>query len=307
MNRPNKGKPRLRPAPLRPGDTVAVVAPSSPFSHDKLDELCRLIEDQGLRPILGRHLRGRNGYLAGTDADRAEDLIEAIISPAVAGILCARGGYGSSRILTRLPFDLFDRHPKIFLGFSDITFLLAAFCRRTSWTPFHGPNVIALADSPPLLHELFRFLAGRTDLKWSLAAEQVLRNGTATGPIMGGNLTCLVHLLGTPFFPVLQDSLLLIEDRGEALYRLDRMINHLKLAGQLDRISGLLIGQFVDCDNYDKIVDMVWDHVKSYDFPVVAGLPFGHAEVNHTIPMGSPFALNTYEGTLEAIGSPFQE
>lgn len=294
------------PKPLYPGATIAVLAPASPFPCDPLERACEIIEAAGFQVQPGRHLHNRLGYLAGDDVERAEDLIQALTSPQVAAIVCARGGYGSSRLLDHIPFASLRRNPKIFLGFSDITFLHGALLRQAHWATFHGPNLARSDNTSDDVRTILETLAGNRPFRWTLRDDQVLRRGTATGPVIGGNLTCLAHLIGTPYFPDLDSSLLLLEDRGEALYRLDRLINHLKLAGAFDRLAGLLLGQFSECGRQDKILDMIVQHIKPFDFPVVFDLPFGHTSVNHIIPLGSPFVLNTYDHSLKTARSPFQ-
>ena len=144
-------------------------------------------------------------------------------------------------------------------------------------------------------------LSDRHEFSWTVEEHHILRHGTASGTLLGGNLTCLCHLLGTPYFPDLSGALLLLEDRGEAVYRLDRLFTQLKLAGVFDQIRGLILGRFHDCDDPRKIRDMVQDQVKCYSFPVVADLPFGHDAPNQVIPLGASFVLNTYEGTFRMI------
>jgi muramoyltetrapeptide carboxypeptidase len=255
----------------------------------------------------GKHLFSKKGYLAGNEAERAEDLIRAMTDPAVCAIICVRGGYGSSRLLPWLPFSSLGKVRKIFLGHSDITFLHCAFQSRMDWATFHGPNVISLADTPSQSENVLRVLRGEQEFCWKFAKEQIIRPGVASGPVFGGNLTCLTHLVGTRYFPDLNGALLLIEDRGEALYRLDRFLTHLKLAGAMERLGGLIIGEFTECGDTREILDMISEQVRPYRFPVVASLPFGHGEANEVIPFGIPFSLNTYERTLKAIQSPFKK
>ena len=296
----------MRLRPLKPGDRMALVAPASPFDQEKLARAVEVLESRGYRVAPGKHITCKKGYLAGTEAERAADLIDAIRDPEVAAILCIRGGYGSARLLPWLPFSVLKDRPKIFMGYSDITFLHLAFQSRMQWVTFHGPNLLELADAPPdQVETLLSSLFGEEEFGWDFSDDQILRHGVATGTVIGGNLTCLVHLLGTPYFPDLGGRFLLIEDCGEALYRLDRHINHLRLAGALDRLGGLILGLFKDCGDFQEIHQMVMEQVSSYQFPVIAGLPFGHMPQNEVIPFGIPFTLNTYEYTFKATQSPF--
>ena len=158
-----------------------------------------------------------------------------------------------------------------------------------------------MAEFPEYVENVVRALSGYDEFSWNVAESQVLRHGMASGTLLGGNLTCLCQLLGTPYFPDLKGALLLLEDRGEALYRLDRLLTHLKLAGALDQIGGLILGHFHECDDPRKVRDLIMEQVRGYSFPVVADLPFGHGSPNQVIPLGSSFLLNTFEGTLELI------
>ncbi len=293
-------------APLRPGDRIALVAPSSPFAVERFDEACGMLEDEGYQVARGKHLFARNGYLAGTEEERARDLVEAIEDPAVAAIFCMRGGYGSGRLLPGLPFATLRRKPKIFLGYSDVTFLHLAFRSRMQWVTFHGPNFVAdMAEDAGRLGRVLGSLREGAGFAWDLGNARVIRPGSATGPVIGGNLTCMAHLLGTPYFPDPRGAILLIEDRGEAVYRIDRMITHLELAGVLPALGGLVLGNFDGCGSPREIWDMVAGQTEPYDFPVVAGLPFGHGCENHVLPLGVPFRLDIYESVFKALQHPF--
>jgi len=290
--------------PLQPGDGIALVAPSSPFPLDKLDAACSLLEGQGYRVVPGKHVFEKRGYLAGAEAARAEDLIGAITNPDISAVFCIRGGFGSSRLLPWLPFSALQNFPKILLGYSDITCLHLALWTKSRWITFHGPTVIDMADFPGMVNQVVSALSGRHEFSWDIDDNRTLRHGTASGRLLGGNLSCLCHLLGSPYFPDLNGALLLLEDRAEALYRLDRLFTQLKLAGVFNQIHGLLLGHFQDCGEPRKVWDMVLEQVKFHSFPVVVNLPFGHGSPNEVIPLGSSFLLNTFEGTFK-IASDF--
>ncbi|MEN6485142.1 MAG: LD-carboxypeptidase, partial [Syntrophobacteraceae bacterium] len=255
--------------PLLPGDRIAIVAPSSPFDNEKLSSACEMLENRGFRVSTGKHVRNRRGYLAGTESERAEDLMHAILSPDVAAVFCVRGGYGSGRLLPWLPFSLFRDKPKIFLGHSDVTFLHLAFRTHVGWPTLHGPNAIAMAEFGDRFENTLLALSGKREFRWEFLQPQVLRHGRAAGPVIGGNLTCLVHLLGTPHFPDPSGAILFVEDRGEALYRLDRMFAQLKLAGILERLAGLILGSFTECGEVPSVWDMVMEHVAAFSYPVI--------------------------------------
>ncbi len=303
--RPLRPRPLQRPRLLQPGDAIALAAPASPFCHHHLHQAARRLEELGYRTVFTPHVFHKQGYLAGSDAHRAADLIDAVKSPDIAAIFCARGGYGSSRLLRYLPFRDLAGHCKIFLGFSDITFLHAAFYAHCGWLTFHGPNAACLGEHPHRLDHVIQVLSQPTSFRWTFDRSRVIRDGVATGTLLGGNLTCLSHLAGTAFATPAEGTLLMIEDRGEALYRLDRMLTHLSLTGLLDKISGLLLGQFTECDASERVLDMIRDHVRDHHFPVVAGFDFGHGDRNQVVPLGCPFRLDTYDGSLQAITPAF--
>jgi muramoyltetrapeptide carboxypeptidase len=286
---------------LKPGDQIALIAPSSPFDGEKLKSACRILENNGYETSLGRHIFQRNDYLAGTEAERAEDLIDALLNPAVSAIICIRGGYGSGRLLHHIPFSSIQaQRPKFFLGHSDVTFLHMAFQSKLHWPTFHGPNLIDMGEVPERTENVLALLRAAIKFRWHLEKSDILRHGKAVGPVLGGNLTCLAHLIGTPFFPKTTGALLLIEDCNEAPYRIDRLMTHLKMAGVLRELGGLILGQFSGCGDPQKLHHMIFEQVREFRFPVIANLPFGHGIHNEVLPLGIPFSLDTYERKLEA-------
>ncbi len=288
---------------IGPGSSIALVAPSSPFEADSYEKGVQILRSAGYEVVPGKNIFKKDGYLAGTDVERLQDLTEAVLDPKIEAIICIRGGYGSGRLLPRIPFSTFRLNPKLFIGHSDITFLHLGLMSRAGWTTFHGPNLIGMSEAPDSVLEV---LSGKASYQWALEPGQVLRPGAAEGRVLGGNLSCLAHLVGTPYMPDMTGALLLIEDCGEALYRLDRMMNHLKLAGILPSIGAILLGEFTSCAENNDICRMVMDHVSEYDFPVVHGLPFGHGSRNEVIPFGAPFVLDTNEGLLGILKTPVE-
>ncbi len=290
---------------LNPGDRLCLVAPASPFKPELLDRAVQVFESSGYRVSQGANIFRKRGYLAGTEAERAEDLIKAFTDPDIRAVICIRGGYGSGRLLPWLPFSSIQKHPKIFIGHSDITFLHLAFASQMGWITFLGPNAGGMTNFAGQTEKVLRTLRGDNDFAWTFEDAQVLRHGMASGKVFGGNLTCIAHLVGTPYFPDLTGAILLIEDCGEAVYRLDRLLTHLRVSGKLNGLSALLLGEFKDCGDPHDIRDMILDQVLPMAFPVVAGLPFGHGPSNDVIPFGTPFLLNTHDRTLKPVKSPF--
>jgi muramoyltetrapeptide carboxypeptidase len=289
---------------LKRGSVVALIAPAGPFESAKYEKGVEILRAAGYETAHGKNVFNRRGYLAGTDVERLQDLTEAVLNPKVEAIICIRGGYGSGRLLSQIPFSSFHDSPKIFIGHSDVTFLHLGLIGGPGWITFHGPNLTGMSESEQRTESVLKVLSGEASYEWRFDREQVLRPGKTEGRVLGGNLSCLVHLIGTRHMPDMTGALLLIEDCREALYRLDRMINHLKLAGILPSIGAILLGEFTDCAEYGDICGMMMDHVRDYDFPVVCGFPFGHGERNDVIPLGAPFLLDTNERVLKILEAP---
>lgn len=290
---------------LEKGSAVALVAPASPFEADRFEKGANLLRSAGYEVVAGKNIFKRRGYLAGTDQERLEDLMEALLDPAIQAIVCIRGGYGSGRLLCSIPFESLRENPKIFIGHSDITFLHLGLTSQAGWTTFHGPNLTGMSEKTHRAQSLLDVLSGKSSFSWRLTPEQILRPGRVKGPVFGGNLSCLTRLIGTPYLPDPAGALLLIEDCGETLYRLDRMMTHLKLASVLPVLGGILLGDFDRCARQEDIFDMIMEHVNGYDFPIVCGLPFGHGEKNEVIALGASFLLDTYERELSILAPPF--
>jgi muramoyltetrapeptide carboxypeptidase len=290
------------PPPLRPGDAVRVVAPSAAFDPDAFERGLAVLSGRlGLRPRLRGDVGSRRAYLAGDDARRAEEWREAVADPEARAIFCARGGYGSMRILPAIdPAPLLAR-PKLFVGFSDVVAIHSAL-NRAGLVTLHGPVVTQLGRAPEdALAHLEAILSGRASSPgaWAppgpgagLVGTATVRPGRATGTLLGGTLTILSHLCGTPFAPRLEGAILFLEDVGERPYRLDRDLTHLKLAGALDGVAGVALGQFVDCDEGQvEGLAVVREAVAALGVPVVEGLPAGHADRNLAFPLGARATL----------------
>jgi muramoyltetrapeptide carboxypeptidase len=293
-----------KPPRLAPGDRVTVVAPAGPVERESLEA--------GLRVLAGRYeakwdpgLLSRARYLAGDDARRADELRAALGDPRARAVIAARGGYGSLRLLPRLwPAPLRDGGPpsggKLLVGFSDITALHCAL-QAIGRVSVHGPSVNQLATQPPPVVERFFALLENGTAPAPSIAGTTLVGGVAEGPLLGGNLSLLTRLLGTPWLPPLDGAILLLEDVTEAPYRLDRMWTHLRLAGVLDRVRGLALGEFTECEDPNAAFtsqDVLWSLVAETGLPCVAGLPIGHGAVNVPVALGTRVRLDGGTGTL---------
>ncbi|MBN1103525.1 MAG: LD-carboxypeptidase [Deltaproteobacteria bacterium] len=289
----------LKPAALKPGDTIAVIAPAGPVAPSELQPGIDLLTGSGFPVVTGDHLYDRQDYLAGSDTDRLEDLHGALRQKSVRAIFCARGGYGIHRLLGGIDYRLFRKNPKILVGYSDITALLLAVQKRTGLVTFHGPMVKDLMKGGKRnLRALLDLISRGLTPTLNLAKAEILNPGREEGKLLGGNLSLIAHLVGTRFMPDLKGAILFVEDRGEPLYRIDRMLAHLKLSGVLKGISALLAGRFEDCGEQERIDRLLLDAVGDLGVPVVSGLPFGHGEKNMPLPVGHLSVLDTGTRTL---------
>jgi muramoyltetrapeptide carboxypeptidase len=283
-----------RPPPLRPGDAVAVVAPASPpRDADRYrDGLDRLGEVYDLRSAWSAG--PERGYLAASDGERARALNRAIEDPDVRGIVCVRGGYGCLRLLDRVDYAAARRQPTLLVGYSDVTALHLALYRHAGWTGLSGPVVTEwpVADATTL--EGFRAAAEGRAAPDLLGDDARVVGGSldapVSGPLLGGNLSVLTRLVGTPYCPSFEGAILVIEDVGEAPYRIDRMLAHLRLAGAFSEAAAVVLGDFSDCTPDDApslSLDAVFDDYFGAGVPpTVAGLDYGHRLPRRTLPIG---------------------
>lgn len=299
----------IRPAALRPGAGIALVAPAGPVAPEAVDRALERVRDWGWEPRLGRHARGRRGYLSGTDEERAGDFNEALRDPGVDAIWCLRGGYGTMRVLAEIDWAALAARPRPVIGFSDNTALHLAIQRR-GIVSFHAPHPAA-ADFPAFSAELLRrsltapeplgllpFPAG------SAGRAETLRGGAAEGPLVGGNLSLLAATLATGVSPRAEGAILFLEEVGEAAYRVDRLLTQLRLAGLLGRVAGVAVGAFTeagDAPDAPSIAEVLEDRLGDLGVPVATGLPFGHVADNWTLPLGVRARLDADAGTLTLL------
>jgi len=288
-----KKKSLLIPARLKPGDKIGVVAPASPFDRKTFHRGIRVLENMGFAPYVPEGVFEKKGYLAGADDRRAERINSLFRDTTVRGIICARGGFGSLRLLALLDYKTIRKNPKVFVGFSDVSALLTAVYERCGLVCFHGPMVTTLADATAKARKaLSGAVASDQKVRLTSAHAVSIRAGKATGPVLGGNLTTLTHLLGTPFVPVFKGHILILEEINEAPYRLDRMLTQMKLAGCFKGLAGLVLGSFKNCGIKKDIYEIVADMFRHEKFPILAGFGFGHVRGNPTIPIGMNATLD---------------
>lgn len=276
------------PPAVQPGEAVAVAAPASPVSRAEWQAGLKILTDWGFKVKCGPEVFQARAW--GAEADRlvARRFQEIWQDPEVKAILGARGGYGSLKLLPYLNFAALKASPKRLVGFSDLTNLLWNLHRRLGLVTFHGPTVAQLAGlTPGARDNFYLWLTSPGPQSLTYGDLTVLHPGVAEGPLAGGNLTTLCHLLGTPFAPQLRGYLLFLEDHNEALYRLDRMIHHLLLAGVLKGVKGVVLGTFTGCGSPEGVLEVLSAALEPLRVPVLAGLPLGHQPDNHTLPLGA--------------------
>ncbi|WP_426446803.1 S66 peptidase family protein [Paenibacillus sp. S-38] len=297
----------IRPPRLRPGDTVGVTSPASCGDREGIVRASAVLQRFGLKVRLGETLSLKHGYLAGGDEARAAELNAMFADEEIRGIFCARGGYGSGRMAPLLDYQAIRANPKIFWGYSDITFLHAAIGRRAGLVTFHGAMLVCLADGEPhpATLESFRQLFEPRFLRYGReeAALTSLVGGTAYGRLAGGNLTLLASTLGTPYEIDTRGRIVLLEDIGEEPYRLDRMLNQLQQAGKLRAAAGFLIGDFRDCAPVKRKDSFTAEEVIAYYIraagrPALSGFPIGHTVPHIGLPLGALLRLDADEGTV---------
>ena len=294
----------IKPSRLNHGDSIGIISPAGPVNRSHLKMDLHFLKTKGFKVHVAPHVYDRQEYLAGKDQDRLSDLQHMFQNPDINAIFCSRGGYGSLRLLDRIDYDLIRRNPKIFVGYSDITALLAAIFKKTGLVTFHGPMVRGLSSLPETTwRNLIRIITSEQPAAAGPMKGHPLSSGKAAGPIMGGNLSLICRLLGTPFMPNLAGCILFIEDRGEALYRVDRMLTHLALSGSIQGINGLIVGQFLDCGDPAAIDHLIKERFGFMNIPITAGFPLGHGTENTTLPLGILAEMDTDVMTLSFLES----
>jgi muramoyltetrapeptide carboxypeptidase len=291
------------PPPLRPGDVVAVAAPASPVSRAAWEAGVRLLEGWGFRVDCGPEVFQDRPWGVETDRQYARRFLEIWEKPEVKAVIGVRGGYGSLKLLPFLDVAALRAQPKRLVGFSDLTNLLWDLHHRAGLMTFHGPTVAHLVEATPGAREsLFSWLTAPASQTVSFPELTVLLPGVGEGLLAGGNLTTLCHLLGTPFAPQLHGYILFLEDHNEALYRLDRLLHHLHLAGALAGVRGVVLGSFTGCDfSSEDLYEVLTQALQPLRVPVLAGLPVGHQPDNHTLPLGVRARLDADAASLTLL------
>lgn len=304
--------PLIKPRRLSEGDTVGLLSPASIIpERNRYPEIIETIRDLGFSVKVGENALNTRGYFAGTDAERADDLNNFFKDPGVDAIIAFRGGWGSNRILSLIDFETIRENPKPLIGFSDITTLLLAIHAKTGLVTFHGPvgksewteftvscfkNVLMNAAPEPLKNR---------NKKVPL---NTIRSGNASGRLLGGNLSVLTSMLGSDYLPDWEESILFVEDVGEDVYRIDRMLTQLQLNGILEKLNGFIFGRCTDCrksNNFSLSLEQILeDHIRPIGIPAFYGSMIGHLDDVFTLPLGIKAKMNSNTGTITLLEQP---
>ncbi|PWW20036.1 muramoyltetrapeptide carboxypeptidase [Cytobacillus oceanisediminis] len=285
----------IKPLRLNKGDTIGVIAPASPPNKDNLKRSLSFLEELGLKVKMGDHVYDQYGYLAGKDEDRLADLHKMFLDKEIKAIICAGGGYGTGRIASQIDYSLIINNPKIFWGYSDITFLHTAIRQQTGLVTFHGPMLasdIGKEDADPLSKQYFSqlFEPFVLDYPEGVSNLETLVDGNASGILTGGNLSLLASTIGTPYEIDTKNKLLLIEDINEEPRAVDRMLNQLHMAGKLEDAAGLIIGDFNNCvpqrDLSLELDEVLDTYIKKVNKPALKGFNIGHCSPHISVPLG---------------------
>jgi muramoyltetrapeptide carboxypeptidase len=291
-----------KPRPLPPNGHIAVLAASSPFERARIEEAARRIEQRGYRVTIAPNVDHQHrGYLAGSDDERVSELNHYFRSDDIDAFFFARGGYGAMRILDAVDVDAIARNPRPIVGFSDVTAIHQAVAVRAGVGGIHGPMLhpdFGNGLSPHIEQWLWSLLAGDAPLTHRFAAGQVLFEGSTEGVLFGGCLSLTTALAGTPYDFWIDDGIWFFEDVDEPVYRIDRMLTHLRLSGRLGKIRGVLIGKLKGCGGEAEMHALLHEFFASSGIPVVRDLPFGHHGDNLAMPIGAHVRLSTRDCTL---------
>jgi muramoyltetrapeptide carboxypeptidase len=298
---------------LHPGDTIALVCPAGYMPPEKAQTCIHTLQDWGYRVRIGRTLDGDSeNYFSATDEERLADFQQMLDDPEIKAILCGRGGYGLTRIIDKIDFSRFTQSPKWIIGFSDVTVLHAHIHTNYKIATLHAPMAAAFNDGGAdtvFVRSLQTALAGEP-AKYECPPHPYNRQGTASGPLLGGNLSLLAHGVGTASDITTEGKILFLEDVGEYLYNIDRMLYQLKRSGKLSGLKGFIAGGFTDLKDTERpfgasVEEIIRDIVKEYDYPVCFGFPVSHGKDNYALKAGMEHLLtvDTNKTTLQDFSS----
>ena len=303
----------VKPARLKKGSLIGIISPaSSPDDLSTVENGVKYLEKLGYRVEIGKNVGQNFGYLAGTDQERVDDLHYMFKKKDIKAIFCARGGYGTPRLLDKIDYSLIKRNPKILVGYSDITALQMAIMKKTGLVTFAGPMISMdfQSDVSKFTEEMFWKIL-TSNKKFGRISQPddekifELHKGQARGRILGGNLSVFTSLVGTQYFPDLKDRILILEEIGEMPYRIDRLLNQLRLHKAFVHIKGVILGAFIDCNEHDPLKktlslgEVISEYLEGTKMPVVYNFKHGHIRNNITVPFGIVTKINTSKNIIE--------
>ncbi len=294
------------PPNLKPGDTIGILCPSGYMPYEKASTAIETLKEWGFRIVVGKTLGNQYNYFSGTDEERLADLQQMLDDDSINAILCARGGYGMGRIIDALSFKKFKKHPKWIIGFSDITILQSHIFSKFKIASLHAPMAAAFNDGEhknQYIQSLHDALIGRKAM-YSYQGSQYNKKGKASGILAGGNLSLLINIFGTSSDINTEKKILFIEDVGEYIYNIDRMLYQLKRCGKLDNLAGLIVGKFTDMKDTtipfgQTIEEVVYNIIKDFDYPVCFGFPVSHEKENYALKIGIKYELTVSSTSVQ--------
>ncbi len=283
----------VRPEPLRKGDTIGLVSPSSPLTPGAIDAGVFYLKEIGFKVKYGNHIYDNNRFLAGEDKDRAKDVMDFFKDPEIKAIIATRGGQGSQRLLPLLDYEIIAENPKILVGFSDTTALQLGLLRKTGLISYTGFTLTTKSNL--LIKETL--MSCFLNEPYCITEGEVVNPGVVEGAIVGGNLSLVTSLIGTPYQPDFKGAILLLEDVAVEPFNIDRMLSHLELAGIFEQVSGIIFGQFENCISHLDIESGTIDEVISewstrYKVSCIKNFPYGHGAKNCVLPLGKKITLD---------------
>jgi len=303
----------IKPAKLKTGDVIGIISPaSSAQDSKKIENGVQYLEKNGYRVEIGKNVGKTNGYLAGTDQERADDMNLMFKNKNIKAIICLRGGYGASRILDKINYKIIRNNPKIFVGFSEITALQMAILQKAGLITFAGPMLAPdFADNVSAYTEEFfwRIITSNKKmgrLKYpSNGKLTAITKGSSSGRILGGNLSVFAALIGTEYLPSMKEKILMLEDINELPYKVDRILNQMKMLKVFKQVKGVILGRFVGCYEHDPMKksltlgEVMEDYLSHLKIPVLYAFPHGHIKDKVTVPLGLRVKINSTKGFID--------
>lgn len=298
---------KMKPQALKPGDLIGIAAPASPFDPDDFKKGISTLEKMGFSIYYRKDIFDKKSYLAGTDCRRRDELVELLQNPKIKAVFFARGGYGLMRLLPLLQKEKLDTPPKIVLGYSDITVLLIYLHQRYGWTTFYGP-VVAKDLNRDHSAKTIDYLRGAITLTTPLGPfvfkdMEAKGEHRAEGIVVGGCLSLVVSLLGTPFDLNTDDKILFLEDVNEKPYSVDRMLTQMVAAGKFNKVKGIVFGSFVNGGDASHFLETALDVLKDFQGPILFHFPAGHGPMKVTLPLGIRARIDPQQKSLEYLES----